>query len=74
MGNNSVIDKRKSWVLLIIISDKRFFERNPPEDIVVKARLSESSNLMFTKLYKKMTKIDVAKILVNKIIDNFLKL
>ena len=57
MGNSSVIDKRKSWVLLIIISDKRFFERNPPEDIVVKARLSESSNLMFTKLYKKMTKI-----------------
>ena len=57
MGNNSVIDKTKSWVLLITISDKRFFERNPPEDMAVKARLSESSNLMFTKLYKKMTKI-----------------
>ena len=56
MGNNSVIDKTKSWVLLITISDKRFFERNPPEDMTVKARLSESSNLMFAKLYKKMTK------------------
>tara|TARA_B100001105_G_scaffold214427_1_gene179639 strand:+ start:367 stop:507 length:141 start_codon:yes stop_codon:yes gene_type:complete len=31
--------------------------RKPPEDIVVKAKLNASKSLIFTKLYKKITKI-----------------
>ena len=37
--------------------DKLFFERKPPEDIVVKAKLKESRSLMFDRLNKKIIKI-----------------
>ena len=37
--------------------DKLLFGINPPEDILVKAKLKESRSLKPTKLYKKITKI-----------------
>ena len=57
IGNNKVIDNTKICKLVSIISDKFSAGINPPEDIVVKARLKESSSLTPIKLYKKITKI-----------------
>ena len=57
IGNNKVIDKTKICKLLPKISDKLFIGINPPEDMLVKAKLKASSNLKSIKLYKKMTKI-----------------
>ena len=39
------------------ISDKLFFVKKPPEEIVVKDKFTESKNLIFAKLYKKIIKI-----------------
>ena len=61
IGNNKVIDKTKICRLVSIILDKLFVGMKPPEDIVVKARLKESSSLIPIKLYKKITKIVVEK-------------
>ena len=57
IGNNKVIDKTKICKLLSKILDKLPVGINPPEDMVVKARLNESRSLILTKLYKKITKI-----------------
>ena len=57
IGNNKVIDKTKICRLLPRISDKLFIGINPPEDMLVKAKLKASSSLKSIKLYKKMTKI-----------------
>ena len=43
------------------ILDKLSFGMNPPDEIVVNARLTESSNLKSIILYKKITKIVVEK-------------
>tara|TARA_B100001769_G_C21578159_1_gene327184 strand:+ start:329 stop:460 length:132 start_codon:yes stop_codon:yes gene_type:complete len=43
------------------MSVKLSFGINPPDEIVVKARLTESSNLRSIILYKKMIKIVVEK-------------
>ena len=40
--------------------DKAFFERKPPEDTIVKAKLKESKNLILTMLYAKIIKIVVS--------------
>ena len=56
IGNNNVSDKIKICKLFIIILDKSFAGTNPPEDIIVKARLNASKSLISTKLYKKITK------------------
>ena len=37
--------------------DKLLSGINPPEDMLVKAKLNESSNLKSTKLYRNITKI-----------------
>ena len=59
IGNNKVSDKIKIWKLLIVIVERLFFERNPPDDTIVKAKLNESKSLIFAKLYKKITKMVV---------------
>ena len=56
IGNNKVIDKTKICISLFIILDKFSSGINPPEDIVVKARLKASRSLTLIKLYKKITK------------------
>ena len=45
----------------IKILDKLSFGMNPPDEIVVKDRLTESSNLRPIILYKKIIKIVVEK-------------
>ena len=57
MGNNKDKDKIKIWRPLVVIRLKLFFERKPPEDMVVEAKLNESKSLMFDMLNKKITKI-----------------
>ena len=57
IGNNKVIDKTKICALVSIIFDRLSIGINPPEDMVVKAKLNESRSLILTKLYKKITKI-----------------
>ena len=54
IGNNKVIDNTKIWEFVTIILDKLAVGIKPPDDIVVKARLKASSNLMSIKLYKKI--------------------
>jgi hypothetical protein len=56
IGNNKVIDKTKTCRLVSMILDKLSVGINPPEDIVVKARLKASRSLTSIKLYKKITK------------------
>ena len=46
----------KIWRLLFTILDKLSVGIKPPEEIVVKAKLNASRSLMFTRLYKKITK------------------
>ena len=57
IGNNRVIDNTKICKLVVIISDKLSDGINPPEDIVVKARLKAARSLISINLYKKITKI-----------------
>ena len=57
IGNSKVIDNTKVCKLVFITSDKLLAGINPPDDIVVKARLKASNNLISIKLYKKITKI-----------------
>tara|TARA_Y100000590_G_C15056035_1_gene764497 strand:+ start:328 stop:546 length:219 start_codon:yes stop_codon:yes gene_type:complete len=57
IGNNKVIDKIKVCNLVSMIFDKFAVGINPPEDIVVKAKLKESKSLTSIKVYKKITKI-----------------
>ena len=56
MSAMQVIDKIKIWRLFSTILVKSWVGINPPEDIVVKAKLNESRSLIPTKLYKKITK------------------
>ena len=57
IGNSKVTDNTKTCKLLLTILDKLVFVINPPEEIVVNARLNESRSLIFANLYKKITKI-----------------
>tara|TARA_B100000686_G_C15913178_1_gene535923 strand:- start:53 stop:265 length:213 start_codon:yes stop_codon:yes gene_type:complete len=57
IGNNNVVAKIKICKSLCMKFDKLSVGINPPEDIVVKARLKASSSLMSTRLYIKITKI-----------------
>ena len=57
IGNNKVIEKRNVWKLLVNILDKLSLGINPPEDMLVKARLTESRSLKSVKLYKNIAKI-----------------
>ena len=57
MGNNKVIDRTKTCMLFFMMQDKLSTGINPPEDMVVKAKLKESRSLKPTKLYKKIIKI-----------------
>ena len=57
IGNNKVIEKTNICKLFIRIFDKLSLGTNPPEDILVKARLTESRSLKSVKLYKNITKI-----------------
>ena len=57
IGNNKVTDNTKICKFVDIISDRLCVGINHPEDIVVKARLKASSNLISIRLYKKITKI-----------------
>ena len=61
IGNNKDIDKTKTLKLLLTINERLFLGRNPPEDIVVKAKLNESKSLIFAPLYKKIMKMVVMK-------------
>ena len=56
IGNNKVIDKIKVCNLVSMIFDKFTVGINPPEDIVVKAKLKQSKSLTSIKVYKKITK------------------
>ena len=51
------MDKTKICKLSLTILDKLFVGRNPPDDIVVKARLNASKSLTFIIPYKKIIKI-----------------
>ena len=64
MGNNKVNEKTKIWKLFNRILDKLLSGINPPEEIVVKAKLKESSNLKSIKLYKKI---------INTVVDIYIK-
>ena len=57
IGNNKVIEKTKICKLFVRILDKLSSGINPPEEILVKARLKASKSLRSIKLYKKITKI-----------------
>ena len=63
-------DKIKIWKLFVTILFKIFLERKPPDDIVVKARLNESKNLIPVKLYKRIIMKVVSKY-ITKILINF---
>tara|TARA_B100001013_G_scaffold222762_1_gene136165 strand:+ start:1209 stop:1427 length:219 start_codon:yes stop_codon:yes gene_type:complete len=56
IGINKVIDNTKICKLVSMILDKFSVGINPPEDIIVKAKLKESKSLTSIKLYKKITK------------------
>ena len=56
-GNNKVVDKTKICRLVSMIFDKLSVGINPPEDIVVKAKLNESRSRTSINLYRKITKI-----------------
>ena len=51
-----MIDKIKICKSVSMILDKLSDGINPPEDIVVKARLKASRSLISIRLYKKITK------------------
>ena len=56
-GNNSVNEKTKVCKSSCKIFDKLASGINPPEDILVNAKLKASKSLKSIKLYKKITKI-----------------
>tara|TARA_B100001123_G_scaffold370080_1_gene432238 strand:+ start:293 stop:478 length:186 start_codon:yes stop_codon:yes gene_type:complete len=56
MGNRKVIDKIKICKSFFNMSDKLLLGINPPEDMVVKAKLKESTSLRSIILYKNITK------------------
>ena len=55
--SNIVKDKINVCWSLIMISSSIFDGIKPPEEIMVKDKLTASKSLIFTKLYKKITKI-----------------
>ena len=57
IGNNKVIQKTKICKLFVKILDKLSSGINPPEEILVKAKLKASKSLRSIKRYKKITKI-----------------
>ena len=57
IGNKRVIATTKICRSLPTILDNSFDGINPPEDIVVKAKLKELKSLISTMLYKKIAKI-----------------
>ena len=57
IGNNREIDITKIFKFVEVISIKLPVGINPPEDIVVKARLTASRSLILINAYKKITKI-----------------
>ena len=50
MGNKNVADKVTICKSFVIIEDKSSLEINPPAEIVVRAKLTESKNRIFTTL------------------------
>tara|TARA_B100001123_G_C14339472_1_gene642452 strand:- start:74 stop:265 length:192 start_codon:yes stop_codon:yes gene_type:complete len=57
IGNNKVIDRMKAFELSVIILERFSLGINPPEDMLVKARLNESRSLKSTNVYKKIQTI-----------------
>ena len=51
-----MIEKTNTCTLFIKIFDRLSFGIKPPEDILVKARLTESRSLKLVKVYKKIIK------------------
>ena len=66
IGNSKEIEKTNTCTLFSRILDIFSLGIKPPEDILVKAKLTESSNLKFVKLYKIIIKIVEIKY-INKI-------
>ena len=56
-SNYKVVEKTNICKLLIRIFDKLSSGINPPEDMLVKARFTESRSRKSVKLYKNITKI-----------------
>ena len=61
IGNNKVNAKRNICKSFVKMSDKFSLFINPPEEIVVKAKLTESRSLRSIELYTSITKIVVKK-------------
>ena len=57
MGNSKENEKINICKLLIKIFDISSLGTKPPEEMLEKAKLTESSNLKFVKLYKIIIKI-----------------
>ena len=74
IGKSKVIEKTKICKLDPKIFDKFFSGKNPPEDILVNAKLNESSSLKSIKLYKKIIKIVEDKYINNILMKLELKL
>ena len=61
IGNNKVNEKINICKSFVKILDKLSFVIKPPEEITVRARLTESRSLRSIKLYKNIEKIVVEK-------------
>jgi len=61
IGNNNVKEKTNIWKSPVKILDKLLLGINPPDEITVKAKFTESRSLRFIMLYKNITKIVVKK-------------
>ena len=57
IGNSKVIEKINTCILFNKIFDKLSEGKNPPEDMLVKDKLTESRSLRPTKLYRRIMKI-----------------
>tara|TARA_B100000686_G_C15836090_1_gene500402 strand:+ start:252 stop:470 length:219 start_codon:yes stop_codon:yes gene_type:complete len=57
IGNSKVVEKTNICKLSNKIFDKLALGINPPADMLVNARLTESRSLKFAKLYKNIIKI-----------------
>ena len=57
IGINKVIENINICKSFIKILDNLLFETKPHEEILVKARFTESSNLRSARVYKNITKI-----------------
>ena len=57
IGNYKEIDKIKICRSFETISVKLFVDKNPPEDMAVRAKLNESRSLILNRVYKKIIKI-----------------